>query len=185
MFCNWLSTRESLPSAYTKKGDEIVAANPLGIGYRLPTEAEWEYCARLTNDETLLRFPWGHRFPPPSSQAGNYADSSAKGLLSSYIESYNDGYPGTAPTAKFKANDLGLYDMGGNVAEWCHDYYSIYTYNESKKYLDPLGPDQGKHHVVRGSSWKKDSISTLRLSYRDYSNSKNVDLGFRICRYLE
>jgi formylglycine-generating enzyme required for sulfatase activity len=184
MFCNWLSDRESLPHAYTKKGDEVVAANPLGIGYRLPTEAEWEYCARLKNNETSLRYPWGLTFPP-TSQAGNYADSSAKGLLSSYIESYNDGYPGTSPPAKFKANDLGLYDMGGNVAEWCHDYYSIYSYIESKEYLDPLGPDQGKHHVVRGSGWKHDSISTLRLTYRDYSNSKDVDVGFRICRYLE
>ena len=184
MFCNWLSARESLPPAYTKKGDEVVAVNPLGIGYRLPTEAEWEYCARLKNNETSLRYPWGHTFPP-ASQAGNYADSSAKGLLSSYIESYNDGYPGTAPPAKFKANDLGLYDMGGNVAEWCHDYYSIYSYNENRVYLDPLGPDQGEHHVVRGSSWKDDRISTLRLTYRDYSNSKDVDVGFRICRYLE
>jgi formylglycine-generating enzyme required for sulfatase activity len=184
MFCNWLSERESLPPAYIKKGDDVVGVSPLDTGYRLPTEAEWEYCARLKNNNTFLRYPWGHTFPP-TSQAGNYADSSAKGLLSSIIESYTDGYPGTAPPAKFKANDLGLYDMGGNVAEWCHDYYSIYSYKKKKVYLDPHGPDQGTHHVVRGSSWKHASISMLRLTYRDYSNSKDLDIGFRICRYLE
>ena len=96
---------------------------------------------------------------------------------------YNEGYAATAPPAKFRENDLGLYDLGGNVAEWCHDYYSIYPH-DNKEYLDPLGPDEGKHRVVRGSGWKHGSISTLRLSYRDYSDSKRPDLGFRVCRYL-
>jgi formylglycine-generating enzyme required for sulfatase activity len=97
---------------------------------------------------------------------------------------YDDGYPATSPPGKFTPNALGLYDMGGNVAEWSHDYYSIYQYSARKQYLDPLGPAQGNHHVVRGSSWKHASISTLRLSYRDYSNKKRPDLGFRVCRYL-
>jgi formylglycine-generating enzyme required for sulfatase activity len=184
LFCNWLSARESLPPAYVKKGGNLVAAEPLGTGYRLPTEAEWEYCARFGNSQVSLKYPWGETFPP-TPESGNYADLSAKGLLSSYLEIYNDGYPGPAPPAKFGANDLGLYDLGGNVAEWCHDFYSIYSYKDNKVYIDPLGPPQGKHRVVRGSSWKHGSISTLRLSYRDYSSGKRPDLGFRICRYLE
>ncbi len=184
MFCNWMSAKESLPQAYIRKGEDLVVAEPLSIGYRLPAEAEWEYCARFKNNQIQSKYPWGNKFPP-TSQAGNYADISAKGLLSSYLENYNDGYPVTAPPAKFHANDLGLYDLGGNVAEWCHDYYSIYSYNDGKVYLDPLGPYQGNHHVVRGSSWKQSSISMLRLSYRDYCNSSRPDLGFRICRYLK
>jgi formylglycine-generating enzyme required for sulfatase activity len=128
MFCNWLSAKESLPPAYVKKGDTLVAAEPLGPGYRLPTEAEWEYCARFDNNRATLKYPWGDKFPPPS-KSGNYADISAKGLLSFYLEDYDDGYPLTASPAQFRANGVHLYDLGGNVAEWCHDFYSIYSYN--------------------------------------------------------
>ena len=184
MFCNWLSAKESLSPVYIQKGDTWVATRPLGSGYRLPTEAEWEYCARYKDNQTLLKYPWGNRFPP-KSPAGNYADVSAKGLLSVYLEDYHDGYAVAAPSAKFRPNDLGLYDLGGNVSEWCHDYYATYAYNDKKVYVDPSGPEQGKHHVVKGSSWKHASISTLRLSYRDYSDDKRPDLGFRVCRYVD
>ena len=184
LFCNWLSAKNSLPPAYRKMGDKFVAIDPLTTGYRLPTEAEWEYCARFSNNRAALKYSWGNTFPP-SAQSGNFADISAKGLLNAYLEKYNDGYPVTAPPAKFNPNRLRLYDFGGNVAEWCHDYYSIYPYDAKKIYLDPTGPEQGRHHLVRGSSWKDSSISALRLAYRDYSDGKRYDLGFRICRYLK
>ena len=184
LFCNWLSAKEALPPVYILKGGKLAAADPVGTGYRLPTEAEWEYCTRFNKKKVNLKYPWGNKFPP-GPQSGNFADESAKDLLSSYLVAYNDGYPVMAPPAKFKANSLGLYDLGGNAAEWCHDYYSIYPYDSQKVYKDPLGPEEGKHHIIRGSSWRQSSISILRSSYRDYNDGQRLDLGIRVARYLE
>lgn len=184
LFCNWLGAKESLPAVYVQKENAVVVAEPMAAGYRLPTEAEWEYCARVAQNQVMRKYPWGDLFPP-SSPSGNYADISARNLLPAYLENYNDGYPATAPVAKFKPNGLQLYDLGGNVAEWCHDFYTIYTYNSNITDIDPTGPREGKHHVIKGSSWKSASISDLRLAFRDYSDGKRTDLGFRICRYLE
>jgi len=184
LFCNWLSARESLPPVYVKKGDRLEAAEGLGTGYRLPTEAEWEYCARFQAKGTLEKYPWGENFPP-EEKAVNIADASSRGLLSQYLEAYNDGYPVSAPVGSFQPNGLGIHDLGGNVAEWCHDYYSIYSYKAETVYQDPPGPREGKHRVVRGSSWKHAGISALRVAYRDYSHGHREDLGFRICRYAE
>ena len=184
LFCNWLSTRASLPPVYIEKNGRLTATDQIGPGYRLPTEAEWAYVARMTSAPSTsgIKFPWGKGYPPPQG-SGNFADASAKDMLPSYIETYNDGYPLTAPPGKFKPNKMGLHDLSGNVAEWCHDYYQIYQ--PGKKFVDPTGPVEGRHHVVRGSSWKHGSISTLRMAYRDYSDSKRTDLGFRIARYVE
>jgi formylglycine-generating enzyme required for sulfatase activity len=183
LFCNWLSAKASLPPSYVKRDGKWAAAEPMGGGYRLPTEAEWEYCARYEKDKASLKYPWGNSFPP-TPKSGNFADLSAKGFLPNYLADYNDGYPGPAPPGVFKPNSLGLYDLGGNVAEWCHDYYTIYAYSGQKVILDPLGPEEGKHRVVKGSSWKDSSITALRLAYRDYSSDKREDVGFRVCRYL-
>ena len=184
LFCNWLSAKEALLPVYVLKKGRLAEADPVGAGYRLPTEAEWEYCTRFNKAKANLKYPWGDKYPP-GPKSGNFADESAKGLLSSYLTGYNDGHPVMAPPAKFNTNPLGLYDLGGNAAEWSHDYYSIYPYDSKKVYRDPMGPAEGKHHIIRGSSWKQSSISELRSSYRDYSDGKRVDLGFRVCRYLE
>ncbi|MDR4508181.1 MAG: PEGA domain-containing protein [Candidatus Brocadiaceae bacterium] len=184
LFCNWLSEKEKLPAVYKKQGEELTPQEPLPAGYRLPTEAEWEYCVRFGQNKAALVYPWGDTFPPPSKTL-NIADLSARDLLPNYLDTYDDGYPVSAPSASFAPNDLGIHDLGGNVAEWCHDYYSIYSYSPDKRYQDPAGPQQGKHHVVRDSSWRHASISVLRSAYRYYSNDKRIDVGFRICRYAE
>jgi formylglycine-generating enzyme required for sulfatase activity len=182
-FCNWLSKRDGLPPAYEATGDGgMKAIVPPTAGYRMPTEAEWSYCARTGTAGTTLRFPWGEKFPP-LEKTGNYADISAKKVTKRTLEGYNDGFAATSPVGSFDANHLGLYDMGGNAAEWCHDLYSIYTFSATRVDVDPMGPESGGHHVIRGSGWRHASITALRLTYRDYHAESRDDVGFRICRY--
>ncbi len=182
-FCNWLSARDRLPPAYVEREGVMESMRPLTHGYRLPTEAEWEYCARADGAGGLLKYPWGAAFPPPAP-SGNYADESAARLLALTIPGYDDGHAAAAPVASFDANVGGLHDLGGNVAEWCHDFYAIEPYDEQQVAVDPVGPERGRHHVIRGSSWRDASISALRLSYRNYGAEPRDDVGFRICRYL-
>jgi formylglycine-generating enzyme required for sulfatase activity len=182
-YCNWLSEQESLPPAYVNAGGKLVAAPTPTTGYRLPTEAEWALVARYPQGDAL-KYPWGNVLPvAPAS--GNYADETAKGLVTTTIPDYNDTFPVTAPVDSFKPNALGIYNLGGNAAEWVHDLYMIYPSGTAKVEQDPLGPNEGEFHTIRGASWTHGSVTQLRLSFRDYGNKPRPDVGFRIARYLE
>ena len=182
-YLNWLSERDGLPPVYRSNGENWEVIWPLGKGYRLPTEAEWANAARFTGPEPK-KYAWGETYPP-TARVENFADRSAGGLLPYSLASYDDNFPVTAPVGSFSANESGLFDMGGNVAEWTNDYYSVYAADVDAVMKDPVGPTVGGHHVVRGASWKDSTISELRLSHRDYSNVAREDVGFRIARYAD
>jgi formylglycine-generating enzyme required for sulfatase activity len=183
-FCNWLSDRESLPHAYVQKDGQTQLSTPVGTGYRLPLEAEWEWVARYNGGGGARRYPWGDQMPPPPG-AGNFADQSAKGLVANVMADYDDGYAVTAPVGKFAPSPLGIFDLGGNAAEWVNDRYTIYGADAAAEAIDPIGPVSGQYHVIRGSSWRHSSISELRFSYRDFGDQGRLDVGFRIARYAE
>ena len=125
----------------------------------------------------------GNRNPP--AKAGNYADMSASLMLPVVINNYNDGYEVASPVGKFDANSLGIYDLGGNVSEWCHNIYDVNLSGQANVQRDPMGAVEGEYHVILGASWRHGSITELRFSYRDYSDKHRNDVGFRIARYTE
>ena len=182
-YCNWLSQKESLPPAYATSGGKLVAMVPPTAGYRLPTEAEWVRVARYPEGEAGRKYPWGDSLPV-AANSGNYADASARGLVPKTLPQYNDSYPATAPAEGFAPNPLGIFNLGGNVAEWMHDFYTIAPSGAGVE-SNPLGPKDGELYAIRGSSWMDGSVTELRLSYRDYGNKPRPDLGFRIARYAE
>jgi formylglycine-generating enzyme required for sulfatase activity len=183
LYCNWLSEQEGLPAAYEKKGEGLVAVNPMTKGYRLPSDAEWEWAARYEGNGKLRRYPWGDSLPV-APRSGNYADTMARLIVQDVIPDYDDGFAASAPVGKFPANTLGLQDVGGNVAEWVHDYYTV-TADSGQTLVDPLGPADGKQHVIRGASWKQSGVTDLRLSARDFGEGARNDVGFRVARYAE
>ncbi len=183
-YCNWLSEKDGLEKVYQEQNGELKAVHPVPSGYRLPTESEWEWVARMQSNGNTQRYGWGNTFPP-IQVTGNYADKSASGILDIVIDGYDDGFATAAPIGSYRANYFGIFDLGGNVAEWCHDYHSIYPSLSDEVFIDPVGPASGSNHVIRGASWKRGDISSTRLSYRDRDDKKRIDVGFRIAKYID
>lgn len=181
-FCNWLSRREGLPPFYRENQGIIIGFNPGSIGYRLPSEAEWAFAARVEGD-TLRRFAWGDDFPP-SAVVTNVADNTSALVTGRILNGYTDQFVVSAPVGSFPPNHRGLHDMGGNVAEWVHDGYQIPSANAELS-IDPLGSQRGDNYTIRGGSWALSRLSELRLTFRDYGERGRDDLGFRIARYAE
>ncbi|MEK9655260.1 MAG: SUMF1/EgtB/PvdO family nonheme iron enzyme [Halieaceae bacterium] len=181
-FCNWLSRREGLPPFYRENQGVIVGFNPSSTGYRLPSEAEWAFAARVEG-ERLRRFAWGDDFPP-AQVVTNVADNTSALVTGRILNGYTDQFVVSAPVGSFPPNHRGLHDMGGNVAEWVHDGYQIPSAN-AELAIDPLGMQRGDNYTIRGGSWALSRLSELRLTFRDYGERGRDDLGFRIARYAE
>ena len=189
VYCNLLSIRNGLTPCYTIKGFtdpaawgtsptstgaedyadwESVTCNFDANGYRLPTEAEWEYAARGGQTE-ITDNNWNNAY-----SGSNTADDVA------WYDSNSNSK--THEVGKKQANALGLYDMSGNVYEWCWDWYDSSGYPSDTE--DPAGPDTGWYRVVRGGSWNYYSASNCAVSRRSNKGPyyRHVDSGFRLVR---
>jgi formylglycine-generating enzyme required for sulfatase activity len=188
-WCNARSQKDGLTPCYTvggatyKTGSSAPDCNWSASGYRLPTEAEWEKAAR--GGASGRRFPWSDSDFISHSRANYYAGAGYSYDQSSggYHPTYNDGtMPYTSPGGAFAANGYGLYDMAGNVWEWCWDWYSS-SYYASSPPNDPRGPSSGSYRVARGGSWSYGAYYG-RVALRCYSapDVSYGNLGFRPVR---
>ena len=195
-YVNALSVLEGLPECYTLTGCngndpgsdmECTGVVFVGLGctgYRLPTEAEWEYAARAG---TTTAF-WNGGItttgcPEPSLDAvGWYGGNSMVAYSGAYSGSLcaGSGTYGTHPVAQKPANAWGLYDVHGNVWEWAHDWYGSYPAGAS---TDPAGPGTGSTRVRRGGSWSNDALICRSANRnRNTPGYRYNDLGLRPAR---
>ncbi len=162
-YCNWLSVQSGLPEVYDFQGDSATVM-PAVSGYHLPTEAEWEYAAAEGKLEKA----------PPYSGSG-----SLNGL---------GWYSGNSrhrvhPAALLKANALGLYDLTGNVWEWCQDWYDPHFYEKSSGTKDPAGPTKGRERALRGGSWNNNRAHCRSANRSSrYADFRDGSVGFRVAR---
>lgn len=153
-FCNKRSEAEGLQPCYNL---ETWSCNFEANGYRLPTEAEWEYACRAGTATPYF-------FGSTTAKLGDYA----------WFERNSDGHP--QPVGRKKPNPWGLYDICGNVWEWCNDFYQVDYYENSAK-SDPTGPTEGETKVVRGGAWRF-SDDSCRSGYRYNESPGYADVCF-------
>lgn len=166
-FCDWLTEK-----------DRSEGRIPAEARYRLPTDSEWSVAAGVPqeNGETPQArdrkvpelYPWGRQFPPPAG-IGNYADFAARAAFGKdweIIPGFRDGFTTTAPVGSFTANPHGLFDMGGNVWEWCEDFMD----------------GQSGYRVTRGASWVNAEAEYLWSSARNGRppTFRRHGIGFRV-----
>ena len=171
-YCNWLSEREGIPVAYRllgepNEGHMIDASENVTtditkvLGYRLPTEAEWEYAARGGNNHLPYK----------------YSGSDNPDRVAWYVE--NSGRK-TQPVGQLAPNALGIYDMSGNILEWCVDWFDSYSIGAK---MNPLGGVSGLYRVVRGGAWNT-HLNVVRLAFRTNGSPESLNnvIGFRIAK---
>ncbi|MFH1998913.1 MAG: formylglycine-generating enzyme family protein [Planctomycetota bacterium] len=178
-YANWLSNEEGLTPCYDLSTWEFnIASN----GYRLPTEAEWEKAARGGEHNPYCLYSWGNDLEGSKANYWNSGDPFETGP-----------YPWTSPVGYFNghqspagsdmANEYGLYDMCGNLWEWCNDWYGGSYYSVSP-FNNPEGPATGSYRILRGGSWSLTYSVDLRCALRygyepDYRGNY---IGFRVVR---
>ena len=178
-YCNARSEKEGLTPAYSINGNKVIWDRGAD-GYRLPTEAEWEYACRAGTTT-----PFNTENSISANEANYYGHYPYEIEENYFSQSKLTTKPGiyrgeTVNVGSFKPNGLGLYDMHGNVAEWCWDVYGEYS---TEAQTNPTGPSEGTRRVNRGGGWN-DFAKNIRSAYRAATPQENrsFNLGIRLVR---
>jgi formylglycine-generating enzyme required for sulfatase activity len=165
-FCNALSEASGLVPAYKVEGENVVW-NRESRGFRLPTESEWEYAARGGKSGGEILEKAGYAGGDVVGDIGWYSGNSSRR---------------SQPVKSKRPNQLGLYDMSGNVWEWCWDWLGDYP---TDSVYDPVGMSSGRNRVFRGGAWIN-PVNLLRVTFRigNPPNSKASSVGFRLARSI-
>lgn len=181
-YCNARSKKEGLQPCYNEKSWECDFSKN---GYRLPTEAEWEYACRAG---TKTEFYHGKDEQQLIEYANYWADRKAwsqafykHGEFRKKGVKWENPMPKHLPVGRKKPNRWKLYDMLGNVEEWCNDWYEANYYKVSPV-NNPIGPQKGDYKVVRGGFYSTDSNSCMERSYGEPEKSYGAKTGFRCVR---
>lgn len=181
-YCNWLSIQEGLPIFYRFVNGRYAGVNRESRGYRLPTEAEWEWLAKKAKRANSTVYVWGNQ-DKLREKIGNFADMTLSGKQLIYFAEYEDGKTGAAEVASFDADRTGLYDLAGNVSEWVHDRYTNSLPDTGKQQIDYLGSAIGDSWVIKGGNFESGRLRGLRGAFREFSSAGKETIGFRIARY--
>lgn len=171
-YCNKLSEEYGLQKVYEINSDGYVSYDISKSGYRLPTKAEWYYAATCANTKSF------------STKFSGYDSQNSSSSIYDYVWYLENSNEVTLPVKRKLPNKNGLYDMSGNVSEWCNDYYWDWLKNNDFKKKNPTGPENGTYKSVCGGFYGNSAEKIKILQSQDYAKpeSKEVYIGFRVCR---
>ena len=170
---------------YRFASDGSVRVDSNALGFRLPTEAEWEVAAQYDtrNGKVLGIFPWGSG-DVPRTGSGNFSGRESSHGMHPFLPNHSDNHVNLAPVGSYKPNENGFHDLAGNASEWVHDFYESRTSGLNRRLKDPLGPESGIDRMVKGANFRTHNVDQIYTNTRRIVGSRDETVGFRVARWI-